>query len=210
MTAVALARRMALEHTGLPAWVFDATGAVEARWETARTEAVQRIATEVRNLPIYIHDASRPTTAAMRQAFHRHGPFDLVLFDYTSLSGDAVRSDSEERRMAEIALNLQQFARDCAVPVIALHQLSRAVEHASPFRPAMAHLRDSGQVEANAHVVLLLYRRQYYVDQGRMDPDPALEHVLEINVAKNRDGETGIVPLHFDGTTSRIREQRRI
>lgn len=207
MTRRSLARRMVLEHTGLPAWVYDARGSVETRWEVARREAVDRIVRELAPLPIYIHDASRPTASVIRQVIRRRGPFRLVIFDYTSLSGDAVRSESEERRMAQIALNLQQIARDCAVPLIALHQLSRAVEVSPPFRPAMAHLRDSGQVEASAHLVWLLYRRQYYVDQKRLKEEPGTEHDLEIDIAKNRDGLTGVATLHFEGSHSRIREK---
>lgn len=207
MTRKALARRMVLEHMGLPGWVFDAHGPIEARWDAARREAIDRIVRELAPLPIYIHDASRPTAAVIRQVIRRQGPFRLILFDYTSLSGDAVRSDSEERRMAQIALNLQQIARDASVPLVALHQLSRAVEVSPPFRPAMTHLRDSGQVEANAHLVWLLYRRQYYVDQERLTDEAGTEHDIEINVAKNRDGQTGVVKLHFDGGLSRIRER---
>lgn len=208
MTRRALGRRMAIEHTGLPAPLFDGNGpAGHPNLDDRRHAALAQIRAEVARLPIYVHDASRPTVADMARCIDRHGPFALVVFDYTSLAGDVVRQDSEERRMAQIALGLQQLAKDHAVPVIGLHQLNRAVESVKPYLPTLAHLRDSGQVEANAHIVWLLYRHQYYVAQGMLDEDPAREHELSVIVAKNREGETGSVGLHFTGDTFRIREQ---
>jgi len=103
------------------------------------------------------------------------------------------------------------LARDLEVPVMCLSQLNRASESREGHRPRMSDLRDSGSIEQDADVVLMLHREEYY---HLNDPDWALQNeekvgVAEIIIAKQRNGPTGVVKLHFDGTTTRFQNLAR-
>jgi replicative DNA helicase len=102
------------------------------------------------------------------------------------------------QEVAEITRGLKSIARELNIPVLALSQLSRAVEQGKPAIPKLAHLRESGSIEQDADVVLFLYRksadRNYRVD----DLSPQERNIAEIHIAKHRNGPTGEVHLYFD------------
>lgn len=154
------------------------------------------------SMPVVIDDTSGITTAQMMsrvQRLQRSGKVALVVFDYIEIAGD--RDESEERRVGKIGGALKHIARVCEVPVVALCQLSRAVEQRKDRRPQMSDLRYSGSLEAHADVIMMLYREGYYVAQGLMDPTPGKEDVVDVILAKQRNGVTGTYPVRWFGET---------
>jgi replicative DNA helicase len=119
------------------------------------------------------------------------------------------------QEVSEITVGLKALAKELAVPIIALSQLSRQVENRDDKRPQLADLRESGSIEQDADVVLFIYREEYYL--ARKEPKPNTdEHftwqeemnrvtgVAEVIIGKQRHGPTGIVELQFDATLTKF------
>ena len=119
-----------------------------------------------------------------------HG-LDLIIIDYLQLMTGRVggRSESRQQEISEISRSLKAVARELNVPVIALSQLSRAVEQRPDHRPMMSDLRESGAIEQDADVVMFIYREDYY------NKDTELKNVAEIIIAKQRNGAIGTINL---------------
>ncbi len=154
---------------------------------------------------IYIDDSPNCNVMEIRTKCRRlqseHG-LDLVIIDYLQLmEGRSQRSDNRVQEVAEITRSLKGLARELNVPVVALSQLSRAVEQTKPAIPKLAHLRESGSIEQDADVVMFIYRkaadRNYDIDSL----NDFERHVAEIHIAKHRNGPTGKVILYFDENT---------
>jgi len=154
---------------------------------------------------IYIDDSPNCNVMEIRTKCRRlqseHG-LDLVIIDYLQLmEGRSQRSDNRVQEVAEITRSLKGLARELNVPVVALSQLSRAVEQTKPAIPKLAHLRESGSIEQDADVVMFIYRkaadRNYDIDSL----NDFERHVAEIHIAKHRNGPTGKIDLYFDETT---------
>ena len=125
-------------------------------------------------------------------------PLRCVIVDYVQLVGPDERGDSRYREVTDISLGLKRLAVDLELPVIAMAQLSRESERRGNHKPQLSDLRDSGQLEQDAHGVLLLYRDELY------DPDTDDAGVLQVDVAKNRQGGLGICKLAAHLETQRI------
>lgn len=125
----------------------------------------------------------------------------LVCVDYLQLLKDAARHPNRYQEVSEISRQLKALAIDTGVHVLALAQLNRANEDRRDKKPMMSDLRDSGQLEQDADTIMLLHRPSYYDD----DADQLL---LEIDVAKNRNGPTGRVECDFDRRSNKITERR--
>ena len=117
-----------------------------------------------------------------------HG-LDIVIIDYLQLMSGSGRSDSRQQEISDISRSLKAMARELNVPVIALSQLSRAVEQRPDHRPMLSDLRESGAIEQDADVVMFIYRDDYY------NKDTELKNVAEIIIAKQRNGSIGTVNL---------------
>jgi replicative DNA helicase len=130
----------------------------------------------------------------------QRGGLDLILIDYLGLitapKGQTIGNRNDE--VTAISAGLKRMAKDLGVPVICLAQLSRKVEERSDKHPMMSDLRDSGSIEQDADIIILMYRDDYY------RPDSPEKGFAEANVAKHRNGEPGIVPLVFQGRFSRF------
>ena len=118
----------------------------------------------------------------------------LTMVDYLQLvSGGARASDNRQLEISEISRGLKALAREMNCPVIALSQLSRALEARADHRPMLSDLRESGAIEQDADLVMFLYRDEYY------HPDSEDKNIAEVIVAKQRNGSTGTVKLAFLG-----------
>lgn len=141
---------------------------------------------------IFIDDRSgvsmNQIRARARQTKRKHG-LGLVVVDYIGLIHG--EGDNRVNVVSEISRGLKNMARELGVPVIALSQLNRGVETRTDKRPMMSDLRESGSIEQDADVIILLYRDEYY------NPDSEWKGVAECIVAKQRNGPTGAIPLAF-------------
>jgi len=154
---------------------------------------------EVAKAPIWIDDSAGITLMEMRakvrrlaSRLHAQGgvPLSLVVVDYLQLMvGQGNRSENRQQEISEISRGLKVLARDLDVPVLAIAQLSRAVESRHDKRPMLSDLRDSGAIEQDADMVMFLYRDEYY------NPDSDDKGIAEVIVGKHRNGPTGKVQL---------------
>ena len=112
-----------------------------------------------------------------------------VFIDYLQLMSGSGRSDSRVQEISEISRSLKALARELHVPVVALSQLSRAVEKRDDHRPVLSDLRESGAIEQDADVVMFLYRESYY------NKDSENKNIAEVTIAKQRNGPIGSVEL---------------
>ena len=160
---------------------------------------------------IYIDDTPNIPLQEMRAKARRlaqeHG-LDLIIVDYLQLMSLPQRPGQQANRqqeISEISRSLKALARELKVPVIALSQLSRSVEQRQDKRPMLSDLRESGALEQDADVVAFLYREDYY-DQNTDKKD-----IVEVILAKHRNGPIGTVELYFAKEIQRMygREQRR-
>lgn len=159
--------------------------------------------------PIYIDD--QPNTSIMqirtkaRRLQMEHG-LGLIVIDYLQLmeSPEASR-DGRTQEVAKITRGLKGIARELNVPVLALSQLSRAVELTKPAIPKLAHLRESGSIEQDADVVMFIYRKARDRNYREEDIPPDERHIGEVHIAKHRNGPTGVVKLFFDDARASYR-----
>lgn len=150
----------------------------------------QSIAT-IAELPLRLDDCPGATIAMIRDRLMRSEQKPgLVIVDYLQLIEGP--EDSANARVSNISRKLKVLAKELNVPVIALSQLSRSVESRTNKRPIMSDLRDSGAVEQDADLIMMLYREEYY------DPDTPDRGLAEIIIAKHRNGPTGTVKLLFE------------
>ena len=153
--------------------------------------------------PLRIVDAPAMTIQQMRakaRRMARKKGLALIVVDYIQLArGDgASKSGSREQEVASVSRGLKAMAKEFGCPVIALSQLNRKVEDRSDKRPMLSDLRDSGAIEQDADVILMMYRDDYY---NKESPDKGIAEVI---IGKQRMGETGMVPLLFRGEVSRF------
>ena len=143
---------------------------------------------------IYIDDTPSPTPLEIRTKSRRlaeeHG-LDLIIIDYLQLMQGNRRTENRVQEISNISRSLKGLARELRVPVVALSQLSRAVESRDDKHPRLSDLRDSGSIEQDADVVMFLYRDEVY------NPKTELQNIAEIVVSKHRNGPTGAVSLRF-------------
>lgn len=172
--------------------------------------AVSQAVIDLRPLNVFLSDRLREPVriGAEARKLKRDADIGLLVVDYLQLlSPPAGRKfDSREREVASIGKALKDLAVELHIPILTVAQLSRAVESRSDKRPVLSDLRDSGSLEQDADVVLFLYRPEYYgltVEDG----DPPIEGVLEVHVAKNRQGPVGTVETYFDPSTGRLGER---
>jgi replicative DNA helicase len=154
---------------------------------------VVEAASKVNNLPLYFDDAPVITVTDIRAKSRRlksSKGLDLILVDYLQLMQSS-SGDNRQQEIAEISRNLKNLARELKVPIFALSQLNRAAEAREDKRPRLGDLRESGAIEQDADIVMMLYRDDYY------NPGTEIPGVAEVNIVKNRSGQTGKVDLFF-------------
>jgi replicative DNA helicase len=123
----------------------------------------------------------------------------MLVIDYLQLmEGRGKYGDNRVQEVAEITRGLKGIARELDIPVIALSQLSRAVEQTKPSIPKLSNLRDSGSIEQDADIVMFIYRKAADRNYNREELPAEERHLAEIHIAKHRNGPTGVVKLFFD------------
>lgn len=158
------------------------------------------------NSNLIIDDTPGITISELRskcRRFKQANGLGLIIIDYLQLMIGGKRSESRQQEIAEISRSLKALARELEVPIIALSQLSRAVESRPDHKPMLSDLRESGSIEQDADVVMFIYRDEYY------NPDSEKKGVAEIIVAKQRSGATGSVELVWLGQYTKFANKAR-
>ncbi len=176
-----------------------------SEWNT-----VNEAAGELKLLKLYIDDTPGLKTAEIFSKCRRlqsEQGLSLVVIDYIQLITGSSSGRSEVNRqqeVSEISRNLKALARELQVPVIALSQLSRTVEQRENKRPQLSDLRESGAIEQDADIVMMLYRDSYYNQELKESLGPNESEPLEINVAKHRNGATRRINVAFEASTNAL------
>jgi replicative DNA helicase len=194
MSKEQLVQRLISQTTRIPAQALRSGNVKAEDWP----KLVRGVA-EVSRAPIWIDDTAGVTLMEIRAKVRRLAsqlnvagemPLSLVVVDYLQLMvGQGNRAENRQQEIAEISRGLKVLARDLDVPVLAIAQLSRAVEARHDKRPLLSDLRDSGAIEQDADMVMFLYRDEYYNSESDD------KGIAEVIVGKHRNGPTGKVQL---------------
>jgi replicative DNA helicase len=163
-----------------------------------------QVVLQLSKAPVWVDDSPGLTPLELRAKARRlklKHDIKCIMIDYMQLM-DNPGPESRQQQISEISRGIKAVARELNVPVIALSQLNRASEGRDGHRPRMSDLRESGSIEQDADVIMLLHREDYY----RMsEPDFQPDNIAEVIIAKQRNGPTGTVKLTFDNKTTRFR-----
>jgi replicative DNA helicase len=215
MSAEQLATRIIAERAGISSSRIR-RGEIDA----SDFDRVAEAAREMESLPFYIDETGGlaiAQLAARARRLKRQKGLDLLIVDYIQLLQGSSKRASEGRvqEVSEITTSLKALAKELNVPIIALSQLSRAVESRDDKRPQLSDLRESGSIEQDADVVLFVYREEYYLRNREPRPgtdehfkwqtDMELAHgKAEVIIGKQRHGPTGTVQLQFEAEYTRF------
>lgn len=171
-------------------------------------EELANQANEIAEAPLIIDDTSGITVNELRRKCRKYKleqNLGLVIIDYLQLMSGSRGGDNRQQEVSDISRSLKQLARELQVPVIALSQLSRAVEQrkGTDHRPMLSDLRDSGAIEQDADVVMFIYREDYY------NPDTDRKNISEIIIAKQRNGPIGPVELTWISRYTKFADMAR-
>ena len=155
--------------------------------------------------PIFIDDSATLSVMEMRAKARKlkaeHG-LGMIVIDYMQMIQSYKRAENRTQELSEIARGIKSLAKELDIPIIAISQLSRAVEALGSKRPMLSHLRESGEIEQVADLVIFLYREDYYdVEKAQRENK---ENVCEIIIAKHRNGPIGTIDLFFHKEFSRF------
>jgi len=168
--------------------------------------------------PIYIDDSPQLRIVEMRskaRRLHFERNVDLVIVDYLQLMRGESRGDSRVQEVSEITRSLKALAREIDAPVLAVSQLSRAIEWRASHKPQLSDLRESGSIEQDADAVLFISREELYIteDEWRqthdVETEPYPRGEADIIIAKHRNGPTGELKLYFDPKTASFRDAEK-
>jgi len=197
MAAEQLAQRLISARTGIDAQRLRLGRIADLEWDQF-TQA----ASVLSEAAIFIDDTPSPTPMEIRTKARRLAAeydLDLIIIDYLQLMQGGIRgSENRVQEISYISRALKGLARELDVPVVALSQLSRAVESRQDKRPILSDLRESGSIEQDADVVMFIYRDEIYNE----DTDRA--HIADIIVAKHRNGPVDTISLRFDPSTTQF------
>ncbi len=204
MSKEQLVDRLLCAEAGVSLWKMR-TGKLSDRQESDDFSRIGQAMGVLAEAPIFIDDSPSANIMEIRTKARRlqmEHKLELLVIDYLQLmEGRSRYGDNRVQEIAEISRSLKGIARELNIPVLALSQLSRAVEQTRPAIPRLAHLRESGSIEQDADVVMFIYRKA--VDRG-YNPEELTDnekHTAQIYVAKHRNGPVGSVNLFFDEET---------
>ncbi len=207
MSADQLIDRMIAAEAKIDLWRLR-TGRLRDKENGSDFEKISNAMGILSEAPIYIDDTGSANIMEMRtmarrlQAEHQLG---VIIIDYLQLmEGRSRGGDNRVQEISEISRSLKQLARELNVPVIALSQLSRQVESRSPQIPKLSDLRESGSIEQDADVVMFLYR------EDREKPDTPNKNIVDVLVAKHRNGPVGKIQLYFNENSTTFQSLEKI
>jgi replicative DNA helicase len=219
MSAEQLATRILSEQAGIPSEKIRRGMISEGEFKQLVTASQEMAA-----IPLFIDQTGGLSIAQLaaraRRLKRQHG-LGLIIVDYLQLmTGTSRRTDNRVQEVSEITTGLKALAKELHVPVLALSQLSRAVENREDKRPQLADLRESGSIEQDADVVLFVYREEYYLErlkpqegtvefQDWMAKMQLVSGKAEVIISKQRHGPIGTVALQFDGSVTRFSDLAR-
>lgn len=192
MSEEQLASRLICSHAYIDSQKLSSMSMEAEDWNS-----LAKTAGEISQAPIYISDKTDITVTELRarcRKLKKEKNLGLIVIDYLQLmNGSGGRNDSRQQEISNISRALKNLAIELKVPIVALSQLSRAVEQRPNHRPMLSDLRESGAIEQDADVVCFLYRDEYY------NPDTEKRGQAEVIIAKNRKGSVGTVNLMWLG-----------
>lgn len=197
MSKEQLVDRLLCSQAGVELWKMR-TGHLSDREEDDDFSRIGHAMGVLSEAPIYIDDSASSNIMEIRTKARRlqaEKGLGLLIIDYLQLMESRGRIENRVQEVAQITRSLKAIARELNVPVLALSQLSRAVEQQHPPIPRLSHLRESGSIEQDADVVLFIYREDLY------NPNTQNKNIADIIIAKHRNGPTGKVQLYFDEKT---------
>jgi replicative DNA helicase len=170
----------------------------------ADIHTLQGVCDELRDVPLFIDDTPGMSVlelrAKTRRLKARHN-VAVVFVDYLQLMHSPGRSESRQQEVSEISRGLKALGRELNIPIVVLSQLNRNPEGRSDNRPRMSDLRESGAIEQDADVIMLLHREEYYKRESCPED---LRNVAEVIIDKQRNGPTGVIKLHFEQRFTRF------
>ncbi len=215
MSAEQLATRIISEQTEIASYRIR-----RGEIDPSDFDRIAETAREMEQIPLYIDETgglSIAQLAARARRLKRQRGLDLLVIDYIQLLQGSTRRAQEGRvqEVTEITTNLKALAKELNIPILALSQLSRAVENRDDKRPQLSDLRESGSIEQDADVVMFVFREEYYLKNK--EPRPGTEEYFkwqtemeavygraEVIIGKQRHGPTGTVPLQFKADVTRF------
>jgi replicative DNA helicase len=215
MSAEQLATRIISEQSEIPSYRIR-RGEIDPH----DFDRIVNVSREMETLPLYIDETgglSIAQLAARARRLKRQRGLDMLVVDYLQLLGGSTRRAQEGRvqEVTEITTGLKALAKELAVPILALSQLSRQVESRDDKRPQLSDLRESGSIEQDADVVMFVFREEYYLKNKEPRPGTeehfkwqtemdAVHGKAEVIIGKQRHGPTGTVQLQFKGDVTRF------
>lgn len=195
MPTLRLTNRLLAQESGMDVQLFDTGKIGEGDWPRL-TSALEKL----EHLPIYLDDTPAITPLQLKAKLRRlhlsAGKLDLVILDYLQLMRAGIKTENRTQEVGHISRSLKALSKELNVPILAAAQLNRDVEKRASSRPQLSDLRESGDIEADADVVLFLHQP---------DPQPTAElQPTEIVIAKHRNGPTGAVPSLFRKSTTKF------
>ena len=211
MSKEELVDRILCAEAGVSLWKMR-TGKLSDREENDDFPRIGHAMGTLADSKIFIDDSSSLNIMQIRTKARRlkleHNLSCLVV-DYLQLMESHADEESRVQEVAKITRGLKGIARELNIPVIALSQLSRAVELSKPAIPKLAHLRESGTIEQDADVVMFIYRKSSDRNYRIEDLSAEEKSIAEIHVAKHRNGPTGMIKLFFDENTVSFKNLER-
>ncbi len=213
MSKEQLVDRLICSEAGVDLWKMR-TGKLSDKPESDDFLKIGHAINALSEAKVFIDDTASATILEIKTKARRlqseHG-LGLIILDYLQLMEAPSKSEGRVQEIAEITRGLKAIARELNVPVVALSQLSRAVEMNKPAIPKLAHLRESGSIEQDADVVMFIYRKAADRNYRIEDLTDEEKQTAEIFVAKHRNGPTGSVRLFWDERRASFRnlEQRK-
>jgi replicative DNA helicase len=216
MSSEQLSTRMLSMYTSIDSSALRSGKVNEQHYNELRAQAHM-----LSELPFFIDDTPALSISAIRtraRRLKRKHNLSVLFIDYLQLiRGSSNSSDNRVMEISEITQGLKALAKELDIPIIALSQLSRAVEQRDDKRPMLSDLRESGSIEQDADIVMFIYREEYYL--ARRQPSPGTEkhaewletlnkvhNLAEIIIAKHRNGPVGTVQLYYDNRYSRFKD----